>query len=89
MYEGMDCSWSRKSVSRLQVCYLTSSSSLLKVSFRAPIDPTQLQRFTFQEDQPPPARPLLKNGEPVPISRREIQYNMICESELPSDPGQH
>lgn len=64
------------------VLHLTTSSYRLKVSCRAPIDPSQLQRFTVEEDQPPPQRPLLNNGDPVPTSRREIQYNIIGEFEL-------
>ncbi|KIK98364.1 hypothetical protein PAXRUDRAFT_9577 [Paxillus rubicundulus Ve08.2h10] len=47
---------------------------------RAPIDPGQLQRFTIQGDQPPPPKPVFANGEPIPLSRREIQYNMIDPS---------
>ncbi|KAF9238471.1 SNF2 family N-terminal domain-containing protein [Melanogaster broomeanus] len=44
---------------------------------RVPIDENQLQRFTIHGDQPPPPKPVLSNGEPVPVSQREIQYNMI------------
>ncbi|KAF9221774.1 hypothetical protein BS17DRAFT_757183 [Gyrodon lividus] len=47
---------------------------------RVPIDANQLQRFTIQGDQPPPPKPELANGEPVPVSRREIQYNLIDPS---------
>ncbi|KAG9310910.1 putative E3 ubiquitin-protein ligase [Chiua virens] len=44
---------------------------------RAPINPGQLERFTIQENQPPPPKPVLSNGELLPVSHREIQYNMI------------
>lgn len=57
----------------------TTSSHQFNVSCRAPIDPNQLQRFTIEEDRPPPPKPVLNKGELVPVSRREIQYNMIGE----------
>lgn len=60
----------------------TTFSCRPNVSCRAPIDISQLQRFTVQEDQPQPKRPLISKGELVPVSHREIQYNMIGESRL-------
>jgi E3 ubiquitin-protein ligase SHPRH len=40
------------------------------------IDHDQLQRFTVNELETKPPASLI-NGEPAPISRREISYNMI------------
>jgi E3 ubiquitin-protein ligase SHPRH len=39
----------------------------------------QLQRFTVEADKPAPAKPVMANKEPVPVSRRKIQYNMISQ----------
>ncbi|KAH0834113.1 hypothetical protein J3R83DRAFT_11401 [Lanmaoa asiatica] len=64
---------------------VTTSSYQLNVSSRAPIDLSQLQRFTIEEDRLPPQRPVLSNGELVPVSRRTFQYNMI--GELVSSPS--
>ncbi|KAG2361595.1 SNF2 family N-terminal domain-containing protein [Suillus spraguei] len=36
-----------------------------------------LPRFTVEADKPAPAKPAVVNKEPAPVSRREIQYNMI------------
>ncbi|KAG6335414.1 hypothetical protein ID866_3675 [Astraeus odoratus] len=44
------------------------------------LERNELQRFTIQDEVPPPQKPIMVNGEPVPMSRREIEYNMI-ESE--------
>jgi len=41
----------------------------------------QLQRFTVEADKPAPAKPVMVNQEPVPVSRREIEYNMISKDE--------
>lgn len=51
----------------------------VNVSYRSPIDHREMQRFSIQEDRPPPAKPVMSNGELVPVSLREIQYNMISE----------
>ncbi|KAH7925001.1 hypothetical protein BV22DRAFT_1034512 [Leucogyrophana mollusca] len=47
---------------------------------RVIINVDQLQRFTVEGDKPPPPKPVLANDEPAPVSRREIQYNMIDPS---------
>lgn len=39
----------------------------------------QLQRFTIHDEQPPPPKPVLAKGEPVPRSQRQIEYNMISK----------
>ncbi|KAG1773736.1 SNF2 family N-terminal domain-containing protein [Suillus placidus] len=44
---------------------------------RVIINVDQLQRFTVEADKPAPAKPIMTNKEPAPVSRREIQYNMI------------
>lgn len=44
---------------------------------RVIINLDQLQRFTVEADKPAPAKPVMANKEPVPVSRRKIQYNMI------------
>ncbi|KAG2078621.1 hypothetical protein BDR04DRAFT_1087088 [Suillus decipiens] len=44
---------------------------------RVIINLDQLQRFTVEADKPAPAKPVMVNKEPAPVSRREIQYNMI------------
>ncbi|KAG2135375.1 SNF2 family N-terminal domain-containing protein [Suillus bovinus] len=44
---------------------------------RVIINIDQLQRFTVKTDKPAPAKPVMTNKEPAPVSRREIQYNMI------------
>lgn len=44
---------------------------------RVIINLDQLQRFTVEADKPAPAKPAMVNKEPVPVSRRKIQYNMI------------
>lgn len=61
------------------ILHLINSGYRLNVPCRAPIDISQLQRFTLQEDRPPPQKPVLNNGELVPVSQRQIQYNMISE----------
>ncbi|KAI6106659.1 SNF2 family N-terminal domain-containing protein [Pisolithus croceorrhizus] len=45
-----------------------------------PIQMDELHRFTLQDEQPPPPRPVLAKGELVPTSRRQIEYNMISPS---------
>lgn len=48
---------------------------------RVPINVDNLQRFTVTgPEAPPPAR--LVNGESVPKSSRQIEYNMIGQSRL-------
>ncbi|KAI6163980.1 SNF2 family N-terminal domain-containing protein [Pisolithus thermaeus] len=47
---------------------------------RVPIQMDELYRFTLQDEQPPPPRPVLAKGELVPTSRRQIDYNMISPS---------
>ena len=47
-------------------------------SVRVALDPDTLQRFTINQREDPPPRPL--NGEPAPRSRRRIEYNVIGES---------
>ncbi|KAL4070161.1 SNF2 family N-terminal domain-containing protein [Scleroderma yunnanense] len=47
---------------------------------RVPVEMDQLQRFTIQDEQPPPPKPVLVRGEPVPVSHRRIEYNMINPS---------
>ncbi|KAI0742548.1 SNF2 family N-terminal domain-containing protein [Daedaleopsis nitida] len=52
---------------------------------RVPIHPDQLQRFTVEQkpDEPVAAPPqILANGEVMPKSRREIQYNYISAQTL-------
>ncbi|KAG1816837.1 SNF2 family N-terminal domain-containing protein [Suillus subaureus] len=44
---------------------------------RVIINLDQLQRFTVEADKPAPAKPVMVNNEPAPVSRREIQYNTI------------
>ncbi|KIK38243.1 hypothetical protein CY34DRAFT_402958 [Suillus luteus UH-Slu-Lm8-n1] len=44
---------------------------------RVIINLDQLQRFTVEADKPAPAKPVMANKEPAPVSRRKIQYNMI------------
>ncbi|KAG1857719.1 SNF2 family N-terminal domain-containing protein [Suillus subalutaceus] len=44
---------------------------------RVIINLDQLQRFTVEADKPAPAKPVMVNKEAVPVSRREIQYNII------------
>ncbi|KAG1893017.1 SNF2 family N-terminal domain-containing protein [Suillus fuscotomentosus] len=44
---------------------------------RVIINVDQLQRFTVKVDKPAPAKLVMANKEPAPVSRREIQYNMI------------
>ncbi|KAG1750477.1 SNF2 family N-terminal domain-containing protein [Suillus paluster] len=44
---------------------------------RVIINVDQLQRFTVEADKPAPAKPVMANKEPAPVSRREIQYNVI------------
>jgi len=44
---------------------------------RVPINVDQLQRFSLEGNNTVPQRPVIVNGEPVPISHRQIKYNMI------------
>ena len=55
-------------------------------SVRVALDPDALQRFTINQREDPPPRPLY--GEPAPRSRRKIEYNVIgdfdsCSSSFP------
>ncbi|KAJ8596441.1 hypothetical protein M405DRAFT_856497 [Rhizopogon salebrosus TDB-379] len=44
---------------------------------RAIINVDQLQRFTIEAEKPAPAKPVMANQEPAPMSRRDIQHIMI------------
>lgn len=47
------------------------------ISARVALDPDTLQRFTINQREDLPPRPLY--GEPAPQSRRKIEYNVIGE----------
>lgn len=82
LHEGVARSC-RKSLPRLSVRSPIRQLTIMTKCVRsAIINVDQLQRFTIEVDKPAPAKPVMANRDPAPVSRREFQYNMIGEGTL-------